>query len=163
MDEQFFTAEVKARERSLYRIAVSFMRNDADAADAVQDALLRAWEKRHSLREPAYFGTWLTRILINACKGRLRSRPREAAMAEVPDEGAREAPEDSLALREALGSLDLKYRIPLVLYYLDGYPVKEVARIMRLPPGTVKSRLSRAKRLMQQQLTNQEVFDDEEN
>lgn len=43
MDEQFFTAEVKARERSLYRIAVSFMRNDADAADAVQDALLRAW------------------------------------------------------------------------------------------------------------------------
>lgn len=84
-------------------------------------------------------------------------------MAEVPDEGAREAPEDSLALREALGSLDLKYRIPLVLYYLDGYPVKEVARIMRLPPDTVKSRLSRAKRLMQQQLTDQEVFDDETN
>lgn len=163
MDEQFFTAEVKARERSLYRIAVSFMRNDADAADAVQDALLRAWEKRHSLREPAYFGTWLTRILINACKGRLRGRPREAALAEAMDQGAQETPEDALMIRAALDALDLKYRIPLVLYYLDGYPVKEVARIMRLPPGTVKSRLSRAKRLMQRQLTDQEVFDDETN
>jgi RNA polymerase sigma-70 factor (ECF subfamily) len=161
MDEQFFTAEVKARERSLYRIAVSYMRRDADAADAVQDALLMAWEKRNSLREPAYFGTWLTRILINACKSRLRRMPREVTLAEMPDAGTREMTEDSLALREALEALDLKYRIPLVLYYLDGYPVKEVARIMRLPVGTVKSRLSRAKRLMKDKLNDPEVFSDE--
>jgi RNA polymerase sigma-70 factor (ECF subfamily) len=161
MDEQFFTAEVKAKERSLYRIAVSYMRRDADAADAVQDALLMAWEKRHSLREPAYFGTWLTRILINACKSRLRAMPREVTLTEMPDVGTREMTEESLALREALEALDLKYRIPLVLYYLDGYPVKEVARIMRLPVGTVKSRLSRAKRLMKDKLNDQEVFSDE--
>lgn len=161
MDEQFFTEKVKARERSLYRIAVSFMRSDADAADAVQDALLMAWEKRRSLREPAYFGTWLTRILINACKSRLRRRPRETALAEVPDEETRETPDDSLALRDALESLDLKYRLPLILYYLDGYSVKEAARAMRLPVGTVKSRLSRAKKLMQEKLKDREVFDDE--
>lgn len=161
MNEQFFMEEVKARERSLYRIAVSYMHSDADAADAVQDALLAAWEKRHSLREPAWFGTWLTRILINVCKSRLRGRPREAALAEAADEGAQDAPEDALALREALNALDLKYRIPLVLHYLDGYPVKEVARIMRLPLGTVKSRLSRARGLMQTKLNDQEVFIDE--
>lgn len=161
MDEQFFTAEVKARERSLYRIAISYMRRDADAVDAVQDALLTAWEKRHSLREPAYFGTWLTRILINACKGRLRRMPREVALAEVPDAGAQEMTEDRLVLREALESLNLKYRMPLVLHYLDGYPVKEVAHILRLPVGTVKSRLSRARGLMQEKLNKQEVFFDE--
>ncbi len=161
MNEQFFTAEVKARERSLYRIAVSYLRNDADAADAVQDALLKAWEKRDTLRVPAHFGIWLTRILINTCKGRLRGRTLEIALAEVPDEGTQGVSEDALVLRAALDSLDLKYRIPLVLHYLDGYPVKEVARIMGLPVGTVKSRLSRAKGQMQTRLINQEVFDDE--
>jgi RNA polymerase sigma-70 factor (ECF subfamily) len=63
-------------------------------------------------------------------------------------------------LKEALDTLDLKYRIPLLLHYLDGYPIKEVAHIMRLPVGTVKSRLSRARGLMQDRL-NQEVFSDE--
>lgn len=161
MDEQYFTQEVKARERSLYRIAVSYMRRDADAADAVQDALLKAWEKRHSLREPAYFGTWLTRILINCCKSRLRKMPREVPLPQMEEAGVQMENEDSLVIKLALDALDLKYRIPLVLYYLDGYPVKEVARIMGLPVGTVKSRLSRAKKLIKDTLIDQEVFDDE--
>ena len=160
MDEQFFTEEVKARERSLYRIAISYMHSDADAADAVQDALLKAWEKRHTLRELAYFGTWLTRILINVCKSHLRGRPRAVALADIPDTGVQDMAEHNLVLKEALDTLDLKYRIPLLLHYLDGYPIKEVAHIMRLPVGTVKSRLSRARGLMQDRL-NQEVFSDE--
>ncbi len=161
MDEAFFTREVKARERSLYRIAISYLRQDADAADAVQDALLTAWEKRHSLRETDYFGTWLTRILINGCKTRLRSKPREERLNELPDQAAQNMGEDSLLIREALNSLNLKYRVPLLLYYLDGYPIREVARMMRLPQGTVKSRLSRARKLMREKLTDQEVFEDE--
>ena len=160
MDEQYFTAEVKARERSLYRIAISYMHSDADAADAVQDALLKAWEKRHTLRELAYFGTWLTRILINVCKSHLRGRSRAVALADIPDTGVQDMAEHNLVLKEALDTLDLKYRIPLLLHYLDGYPIKEVAHIMRLPVGTVKSRLSRARGLMQDRL-NQEVFSDE--
>lgn len=160
MDEQYFTAEVKARERSLYRIAISYMHSDADAADAVQDALLKAWEKRHTLRELAYFGTWLTRILINVCKSHLRARPRAVVLADIPDAGGQDMAEHNLVLKEALDALDLKYRIPLLLHYLDGYPIKEVAHIMRLPVGTVKSRLSRARGLMQDKL-NQEVFSDE--
>ncbi len=58
-------------------------------------------------------------------------------------------------------ALDLIYRIPLILYYLDGYPMKEVAGIMRLPLGTVKSRLSRGKKLLKEQLMEKEVFVDE--
>jgi len=108
MDEAFFTREVKARERSLYRIAISYLRQDADAADAVQDALLTAWEKRHSLRETDYFGTWLTRILINGCKTRLRSKPREERLNELPDQAAQNIGEDGLLIREALNSLNLK-------------------------------------------------------
>ncbi len=74
MNEQFFIQEVKARERSLYRVAISYLHRDQDAADAVQEALMISWEKRHTLRNPDFFGTWLTRILINTCKKQLRGR-----------------------------------------------------------------------------------------
>lgn len=57
MDVALFTDQVRARERSLYRIAYSYLQSDADAADAVQDALLKAWEKRHTLRQPQFFGS----------------------------------------------------------------------------------------------------------
>ena len=68
MDRQFFIASAQAMERSMYCIARSYLRCEADCEDALQNALLRAWEKRNTLREERYFRTWLTRILINSCK-----------------------------------------------------------------------------------------------
>ena len=66
MDRQFFIASAQAMERSMYCIARSYLRCEADCEDALQNALLRAWEKRNTLREERYFRTWLTRILINS-------------------------------------------------------------------------------------------------
>ena len=79
MDRQFFIASAQAMERSMYCIARSYLRCEADCEDALQNALLRAWEKRNTLREERYFRTWLTRILINSCKETLRrqKRPRQ--------------------------------------------------------------------------------------
>ena len=75
MDKQYFTQEVKQAERSLYRIARSYLPTDADAADAVQEALVRAWAKRNDATGAVkYFRTWLTRIVINACKNELKKR-----------------------------------------------------------------------------------------
>ena len=161
MNEQFFIQEVKARERSLYRVAISYLHRDQDAADAVQEALMISWEKRHTLRNPDFFGTWLTRILINTCKKQLRGRKGEVPLAEELEAQGNPLPEDGIIIRDALMALDLIYRIPLILYYLDGYPMKEVAGIMRLPLGTVKSRLSRGKKLLKEQLMEKEVFVDE--
>lgn len=159
MDKAFFTQKVREKERSLYRIAVSYLKNDTEAADAVQDALLTAWEKRNTLRQTEYFGTWLTRILINRCKQQLRKRRPTVELSEQTPTSMPDT-EDGLALRMALEELDPSYRIPLLLYHLDGYSVAEISRILLLPQGTVKSRLSRARAKLKDLLSDTEVTDD---
>ena len=84
MDKQTFSDEVRRMERSLYRVAMSYTGNAPDAADAVQEALLRAWNRRGTLRDEQYFGTWLMRILINESKTLLRRRRRVLPMAQPP-------------------------------------------------------------------------------
>ena len=160
MDEQFFTREVKEMERSLYRVAYSYLRSDEDAADAMQDALLTGWSKRHTLREPQYFRTWLTRILINACKARLRKRRFDIPLNEeiAP---TREDSFNDFYLRDAMAKMDIKYRVPLLLFHLEGYTQKEIAHLLVLPTGTVKSRISRAKDQLRILLKDEEVFRDE--
>ncbi len=161
MDKQFFIEEVKAVERSLYRIAKSYLSSDHDAADAVQEALLRAWTKRNTLKETCYFRTWLTLIVINACKDELKRQKHVQPVDTVPEpkQETHSIPHDDLT--EALNELDTKYRLPLVLFYLDGYTLKEISKMLILPQGTVKNRLFRAREKLREQLQNEEVFEDE--
>ena len=138
MDEQEFERAVRRLQTRMYRTAVSILWNDQDAADAIQEAILRAWQKRRSLRTPEAFDVWLMRILLNECrniqrKHRFRPLPLEEdiPVAEAPD----------LGLREALRRLPEKYRTPLLLHTLDGYPVAEVARMLRVPESTARGRI----------------------
>lgn len=160
MNEQFFTTEVKGMERSLYRVAYSYMRSDEDAADAVQDALLKGWEKRGALREERYFRTWMTRILINVCKARLRKRHMELPLTEATASSQGDSLHE-FHLRDAMADMDVKYRVPLTLFYLDGFSMKETARLLGLPEGTVKSRISRARDKLRDMFKDEEVFEDE--
>lgn len=160
MDKQFFTHGVKQAERSLYRIARSYLPSDADAADAVQEALVRAWEKRNGLREIQYFRTWLTRIVINACKDQLKKH-RRAQTAAAEQIAAQSAKTTDDTLHSALKSLGPKYSVPLTLFYLDGYSIAEIAKLLALPQGTVKNRLFRAKQKLRTRYHSEEVFEDE--
>lgn len=85
MDKETFSTLVHEQQRQLYRIAVSYTASSADAEDAMQEALLRAWKRRDTLRNPAYFSTWLNRILINECKTLLRKRKRQLPTADLPN------------------------------------------------------------------------------
>lgn len=152
MDKDTFAIQVKRMERQLYRVAISYVSTQADTADAVQEALLRAWTKRNTLRDEGVFATWLIRILINECKTLLRKRGRALPMAELPDVRTASQPDEVSALRDSLMRLEPKYRVPLVLNALDGYTLREVAQMLHLPEGTVKARISRAR----QQLRNDE-------
>ena len=143
MDRQFFIASAQAMERSMYCIARSYLRCEADCEDALQNALLRAWEKRNTLREERYFRTWLTRILINSCKEKLRLQKREATTADFHEAAAPQGSDP--VLWEALRALDEKYRVTVILHYRDGYGIREIASILRIPESTVKTRLSRAR------------------
>ena len=149
MDRTEFIRRVRGCERRLYRVARTLLRSDADCEDAVQEALLRAWAKRDALREEAYFETWLIRILINQCRQLYRRRP--PAEAELTDSvPARE--DGGTALAEALSALPEKPRIALELHYIEGYSVRECARMLAVPEGTVKWRLSRGRALLRREL-----------
>lgn len=156
MDRDFFAASVQDMERSLYCVARSYLRSEADCEDALQTALLRAWEKRHTLRQPQYFRTWLTRILINTCKETLRRQKRETPAAVFPEAAAPQGAD--IALWDALRVLDEKYRIVIILYYRDGYDICDIARILRTTQGTVKSRLSRARQQLKAQWNRKEML-----
>lgn len=153
MDKETFSTLVHEQQRQLYRIAVSYTASSADAEDAMQEALLRAWKRRDTLRNPAYFSTWLNRILINECKTLLRKRKRQLPTADLPNLAAPPSDEQAMALRTALFALPEKYRVPLVLNLLEGYTLREIAAMLSLPVGTVKTRIARAKQKLEQEVS----------
>lgn len=153
MDKETFSELALEQQRQMYRIAVAYLASSADAEDAMQDALLRAWHRRDTLREPAYFGTWLNRILINECKTKLRKRKRLSVMPELPALSTAPPDEQAMELRRALFALPEKYRVPLMLHVLEGYTQAEVASLMGIPLSTVKTRVARGKQKLEQEVT----------
>lgn len=144
MDRQAFSRRVMAMEGRLYRISCGMLSNPQDRMDAVQETVLKAWAHVDRLREERYFETWLTRILINTCHD-FQSSGRNCVPLEAVAEPA--AAERSFAdLRDALNALNEDLRIPVLLQYMEGYRHREIAVILNIPVGTVKSRIARAKR-----------------
>ena len=150
MDTQEFQNRVRACERRLYATAYLLLHVTADCEDAVQEAVLRAWQRLPGLQNPQFFETWLTRIVINECKSQLRRRSRRGETELSPRLAAPFSPEPEL--HAALTALKWKYRVVLTLKYIDGYTIEEIARILTLPRGTVASRLDQAKRLLRAQM-----------
>ena len=150
MDNQECQDRVRACERRLYATAYLLLHVTADCEDAVQEAVLRAWQRLPGLQNPQFFETWLTRIVINECKSQLRRRSRRGETELSPRLAAPVSPEPEL--HAALTALKWKYRVVLTLKYIDGYTIEEIARILTLPRGTVASRLDQAKRLLRAQM-----------
>lgn len=151
MDKDKFTREVLAAETTMYRVAKSILLRDCDVEDAVQDAILKAFSKLYTLRQEQYFKTWLVRILINECykKQRLWSKT-------VPLEEYMETSTVSQGgeLYQAISKLPPKIRITVVLHYVEGYSVEETGKILKIPEGTVKSRLFNGRNLLKEALEN---------
>ena len=151
-DREEYESTAQALLPTLYRIAVGLLRCDADARDAVQQALLKGWEKRESAR-PGAFRWYLTRILINECRNiqraRMRVFPVEAPPAVVTDS----------ALYDALYALREELRLPLMLKYLQGMSEKEAARALGIPVTTLKNRLFRARRALKKALDGEVTFE----
>lgn len=150
MDKQEFTRRVLAVEGRLYRIACGLLREPQDRCDAVQEAVLKAWRSLPRLRDEALLETWLTRILINECHNLLRAKGRLVPLEGVPEPPAPDG--GDARLREALLALPEKLRLPVLLHYMEGYRTREIARILRVPEGTVKTRLNKAREELRRML-----------
>ena len=154
MNDQAFTAHVRAMDRKLYRIAHAILLRDADCADAIQETVFKGWMKKGSLRDEAYLETWLIRILINECRSMLRRRKNDAlSLDEAIGAGYREDTVEDIHLHAALMQLPEKYRMPLLLHHLEGYRLEEISRMLDVPQGMVKSRLHQARRKMREILS----------
>ncbi|MFD2444834.1 sigma-70 family RNA polymerase sigma factor [Bacillus sp. CGMCC 1.16607] len=144
-DKIAFTRLIGSLESYLYRISTSIMGSDQEGLDATQEALIKAYISLPNLKEPKYFKTWITRILIRECARMKRNQRKIISMQEVID-NKNQNNVDNLELKEAINALEDECRIVILLYYIQDLPLKEVAEILEQPEGTIKSRLSRARK-----------------
>ena len=150
MTREEFGAAVVAQTDRMYRVAYTLLRSDADCRDAMQEAALKAWEKRYTLKDERYFATWLIRILINACHDIQRRRLRILALEDLPEPSV---PPHDPTLSMALAALPEKLRLPLELHEMEGMPYAEISRVLHIPQTTVVGRIHRAKLQLRKELT----------
>lgn len=151
MDQMEFAARVEALRQRLYRTAYLYLGGEADALEAVDEAVYQALRALKKLREPEHFDTWLTRILVNTCHRELRRRTRLAGEEALPDTAGPDD-YDALPLKEAVGRLPEQLRTVVILRYFSGYTQAETAAALGIPQGTVATRQRRALALLRLEL-----------
>jgi len=155
MEKEAFTSAILGMTDTLYRVAATQLRQRADQEDAVQECLRRAWEKQHKLREERYVQTWVIRILLNECHRLQRRMARALPAEDIPTTHRDENSE----LKEALLRVEERFRTPMLLHYIEGYGIAETAAMLRIPQGTVKSRLARGRKQLKE-ILDEEAFEE---
>ena len=155
MTNKQFVCHIENLQTSMYRIAKSILKEDEDCADAIQSAILKAYDKLGTLRQEKYFRTWITRILINECYKILQEQRNRVAYEEYMAEERPAEPGQSEVF-DALMALEDMYRVPFSLHYIEGYSVKEIALMLSISTSNVKIRLSRARQKLQRLLEGEE-------
>lgn len=146
MDALTFQMEVRRIEKLMYRVGMSYLGNGDDVADAVQDALTTAWEKRRHLKKPEQFKPWMMRILTNRCIDMLRKRKRVSFFPLEDDTVVVEMPSQLSLVMEAVSQLRPELRLVVTLHYVDGYSISDIAESLGIAYGTVKTRLHSARK-----------------
>ena len=135
---------------SVYRVAYTYLKNRYDAEDAVQETFLRLIRAQPQLRDEQHERAWLLRTAVNLCRDQLRAKARRQE--DLDEHAELAAPEQTPnALLEAVLALPEKCRAVLFLHCVEGYAVREIAAMLRCPPATIKTRLSRARELLRKE------------
>lgn len=167
-DQDAFAVLVRLHQRQVYNLALHMLRNPEEASEAAQEVFLAAWQGLHSFRGDARFSTWLHRITYNHCLRVVEQRRRDAAtQTELSAQYALEHhPATALSAQHAedaerlmrehvrgeIANLPAKYRAVLVLRHLQELSYEEMAEVMRVPIGTVKTQLFRARTMLKDRL-----------
>jgi RNA polymerase sigma-70 factor (ECF subfamily) len=162
-EEQKFTELIEENKLRFYKTAKIILKNDDDVYDAIQEALISIYKNYEKLENEKFFSTWATRIIINKCYDLLRKRknnivPIDEFIENNPSMGQNDKYEiDESGIKQAMNFLNDDVKLIVVLYYYDNYSVKEISEIVNIPEGTVKSRLSTARKLLKQKLGKEEI------
>lgn len=153
-DPHAFTEIVRRHRDRMWAVALRTVRDQEEAADALQDAFISAYRAAGKFRAESQVSTWLHRIVVNACLDRIRKRQSRPTVPLPETDEYREpaAPGDSMSQREtrllidqALAQLPEEQRAPIVLVDVEGYSVSETAQMLDIAEGTVKSRCARGR------------------
>lgn len=156
--DECFVAGVREYKHNLFRMAKSILHNDTEAEDAVGETICKAYSKLDSLRSFVSFKPWLMKILINQCYALAKQRNRIDYWPQVDrinPQAAESSPEIFQELWSVVYQLDQEFSTVVILFYYEDLSIKEIAKILDLAEGTVKSRLSRAKQKLKVMLEDE--------
>ena len=151
-----FAAAVTEHSRRMFRAARSVLDSDADAEDAVGQAVLQAWQSLDKLRDKEAVRPWLVKIAVNCAYAQRRKQGRVVYLDDLPQEPAAPEPPQAGGLWEAVCALPPDRRAAVTLFYYEDMPEREIAKVLGVPLGTVKSRLSRARKQLKEMLCDKE-------
>lgn len=142
-DADAFTELMQQQMQNMYKTARAVLYNEEDVADAISDTILACWEKIGQLKQDGYFRTWMTRILVNKCTDIIQKKKQFCLMEDVPEIPSRDNGYEDTEWKEALNMLGERYRLIMILYYVEGFKISEISSILDIAESTVRTRLSR--------------------
>ena len=145
-DKDAFCRLMDEHLQCMYKMASAYLKNDEDVADAIQDTILSYYENLRSLKQNRYFKTWMLRILINKCKDILKQKKQVTYTDQMPETPFYEEEYAAKEWAQMLEPLDNKYRLVILLYYMEGFNIREISDILDMKESTVKSRLQRGRK-----------------
>ena len=153
-DKDAFVTLIGLYRESMYQIAYAILKNNEDAADAMQDTILICWEKIDTLRHARYFKTWLIRILINRCNRLYSQRSRTTDLNEGTFSSVSPDPASRVEWQEMMQQLTDNQRIVVELYYAQQFKIHEIADILDITSSAVKNRLHTARKVLTQYISS---------
>lgn len=146
-------------EVKLYKTARTILKCEDDINEAVQQTVILVYKNINQLKNEKSFGAWMMKILVNQCKTIWKqnsNRNKKIVDLEENQEIPEVEKEDYSFVNDALNKLTDEYKEVSILYYYDGFSVKEISKILNIPQGTVKSRLSRARKKLEEIIRKEE-------
>lgn len=150
-----FTDWLEGRRDKLYKIGWSFLGNSHDVEDALHNTIIKVIENIQQLKEKRYFETWVIAIYINECRSLLRIRKKEEIKNSFDDIQVTSIEGSLMELEYYLNTLDENNREVIILKYISGYSQEEIAEILQIPIGTVKSRIYRGLQALRKSISEE--------
>lgn len=155
-NKQAFERLIGEHEYTLFTVAKGILKSKEDIEDAFQETIIKAYKGIINLRENKFFKTWIIRIMINECYYILKTKKRTIYLDDI-DFASVEYTDNlhNIEVIDLINSLDEKLRLVTILYYYADLPQKDIGEILKIPQGTVRSRLYKAKEILRQMLISE--------
>jgi len=151
-DKEAFSRIIIQNKESMYKTAIVILKNEDDAYDALQDALIKMYKNIKNLENIEAFKFWSRRIIVNCCYDIIKKNKKVIEIETILTETFEETREDIYncedGLVKTLEKIEPNLRLTVTLYYYNDLSIKEIGEILQIPVGTVKSRLARAREIL---------------